>query len=173
MVKAIIFDRDGVLSKLVNGHAPWSLSDFTLYPDAKRALALTKRLNYKQFVITNQPDVMDRKLPLIDLQRMNEVLRRSLDIDGVRICLDRKSDRYKPKTGMVDELIDEWDIDVSKSFFVGDRWRDIVCGSRAGLTTILVRNAETQNDWPEEYNHIQPNFIVSDVLSACKLITEL
>ena len=173
MVKAIIFDRDGVLSKLVDGHAPWSLSDFVLYPNAKRALALTKRLNYKQFVITNQPDVMDKKLPLIDLQRMNEVMRRALDIDGVRICLDRKSDRYKPKTGMVDELIDEWDIDVSKSYFVGDRWRDIVCGSRAGLKTILVRNTETQNDWPDEYSHIRPEYTVDNVLAACKLITEL
>lgn len=173
MVKAVIFDRDGVLSKLIDGHAPWSLSDFKIYPNAKEALSITRDLNYKHFVITNQPDVMDRKLKHTDLVQMTDALRRQLPIDSIRLCLDRKSDRYKPKTGMVDELIQDWDIDISKSFLVGDRWRDIVCGSRVGLKTILVRNEETQNDWPEEYGHIKPNYTTTDVLGACRLIKEL
>ena len=173
MVKAVIFDRDGVISKLVDKHAAWKYEDFELYPTARAALNETKNHGFKNFVVTNQPDVLDGKLKLEDLHRMNSLMIKRLPIDNIKVCSERGSYRYKPNTGMVDELITDYKIDVKQSFFVGDRWRDIVCGKRVGLTTILIMNGETQTDWPEEYINIKPDYIVRTITRAVKLIAEL
>jgi len=173
MVKAVIFDRDGVISKLVDNHAPWSYDEFEIYPNARAALNETKNHGYKNFIVTNQPDINDGKLKLEDLNRMNALLMKRLPVDNIKICTERNSHRYKPNTGMVDELVADYKLDVKNSFFVGDRWRDIVCGKRVGLTTILITNSETQNDWPEEFSHIKPDYIVRNITRAVKIIAEL
>jgi D-glycero-D-manno-heptose 1,7-bisphosphate phosphatase len=173
MVKAVVFDRDGVISKLVNKHAPWSYDEFEIYHNARAALNETKNHGFKNFIVTNQPDINDGKLKSEDLEKMNNLLMNKLPVDNIKVCTDRSSLRYKPNTGMVDELIADYKIDIKKSFFVGDRWRDIVCGKRAGLTTILITNSETQNDWPEEFSHIKPDFTVRSITRAVKIIAEL
>jgi D-glycero-D-manno-heptose 1,7-bisphosphate phosphatase len=173
MVKAVMFDRDGVISKLIDKHAAFKYEDFELYPTARAALNETKNHGFKNFVVTNQPDVNNGELTMEDLNRMHTLLMKRLPIDNIKVCTERNSHRYKPNTGMVDELIADYKIDVKNSFFVGDRWRDIVCGYRAGLTTILITNSETQNDWPEEFINIKPDYVVRSITKAVKLIAEL
>lgn len=173
MVKAVIFDRDGVISKLVDKHAAFKYEDFEIYPTARAALNETKNHGFKNFVVTNQPDVKDGKLTMEDLNRMHTLLMKRLPIDNIKVCTERNSPRYKPNTGMVDELVADYKIDVKNSYFIGDRWRDIVCGKRVGLTTILITNSETQNDWPEEFSNIKPDFITRTITKAVKLIAEL
>ena len=66
MVKAIIFDRDGVLTNLVNHDddvtAPWSMNELSFTDTAKKAVDLAKQLGYNTFILSNQPDVNDGKI---------------------------------------------------------------------------------------------------------------
>lgn len=169
MVKAIFFDRDGVLCDLVHRTddirtAPWTREEFRLCPRIKDATDLT-RGTYKQFVVTNQPDVLDGKLTLDLLHEFHAQLYATCQFDDIVYCLERGSSHYKPNTGMVDDLITKYSVDVSQSFMIGDRWKDIVCGHHAGLYTIF-----TGAKYNDGGTHIYPDAIVPDVYAACELI---
>lgn len=171
MVKAIFFDRDGVLCDLVarptgQHTAPWTRDEFKMRPYIAEALALT-RAEYKHFVVTNQPDVLDGKLAFDDLLYFHECLYEIGHFDEIVYCLDRHSPNYKPRTGMVDDLVEKYNIDITQSFLVGDRWKDIVCGHHAGLTTIFVGAK-----YEDGGSGIGPDYSVTDVKAACDWIMQ-
>lgn len=169
MVNAIFFDRDGVLCDLVSrpdgtNTAPWAREEFHLRPRIKEAAALNRH-THKQFVITNQPDVWDGKLSLELLHEFHKILSTTCAFDEIVYCLDRTSPEYKPNTGMLTYLINKYDVDVTQSFLIGDRWKDIVCGHQCGVTTIF-----TGTKYNDGGTHIYPDIIVPDVYAACDLI---
>lgn len=173
--KAVLFDRDGVLNYLVeraNGEktAPWDVSEFDLIPGSKMAVDLVKSLNYKTFVVTNQPDVFDGHLLDSHLNIMSRMLKAWLRIDDVYIAYERGSAWYKPNNGMIETVIKDHKIDRGSSYIIGDRWKDIVAGHKSKLNTIFVGHEYT---YPLEYQDIQPDYIVDNVLQACTLIAEL
>ena len=173
MVKAIFFDRDGVLNELVEHSgvltAPWSFDEFKLFNHAHTAVDIVKRMGYTAFVITNQPDVYDSILPIYDLTKMMRQCT-LLGINDGLVAFERGSAWYKPNNGMIEELIKMYKVDRSQSYIIGDRWKDIVPGHNSKLTTIFVGKEYT---CPEKYNSIQPDYIVDNVLQACLLIEEL
>jgi len=172
--KAVFFDRDGVLNYLVDHDgiktAPWSLDEFKFVDGAKDAVALVKSVGYTTLVVTNQPDVNDGKLKANDLQFMTRMVKTWLGIDDVYCAYERNTKYYKPNNGMIEFFISKYNISRSKSFLVGDRWKDIVAGKKSELTTIYIGDEYTA---PEEYSDIKPDYIVSNVLQACVLIMEL
>ena len=173
MVRAVFFDRDGVLNELVNHDgvltAPWSIDEFKLIPGAEQAVEVVKDMGYTTLVVTNQPDVYDNVLKPLDLMRM---MRQCIDlgIDDGLYALERGSAWYKPNNGMLETLIKMYKVDRSQSYIIGDRWKDIVPGHKSKLTTIFI-GKEYQS--PEKYKEIQPDYIVDNVLQACCLIEEL
>jgi D-glycero-D-manno-heptose 1,7-bisphosphate phosphatase len=72
---------------------------------------------------------------------MHEKLRSELSIDDIVTCFHDDGDACgcrKPEPGMLTDAIRRRGIDPSRSFMVGDRWRDVTAGRLAGCTTILV-----------------------------------
>jgi D-glycero-D-manno-heptose 1,7-bisphosphate phosphatase len=174
MVKAVFFDRDGVLTKLISRGdiytAPWDIDEFEFLPYSKQAVDIVKDLGYKAFCVTNQPDINDEKMTETTFQMMCEIVCTSLGIDDIIAAFERGDAYYKPNTGMVDELVEEYDIDKSESYIIGDTWKDIVCGYRAGLKTIFVGQNYSS---PPEYTSVLPDYKVDDVFEAAKLIERL
>lgn len=168
MTKAIFFDRDGVLTKLIHRGteqtSAWHPEEFTLYPRIHEALALTRPF-YKHFVVTNQPGVRDGVLSVSVLHAFHHSLQREFGFDEIAYCSDRHSADYKPNPGAVLKLIDKYQIDPQQSFMIGDRWKDIVCGHRAGLTTIFVGAK-----YDDGGSQIYPSHTATDVYDACQLI---
>jgi D-glycero-D-manno-heptose 1,7-bisphosphate phosphatase len=171
--RAVFLDRDGVINKLVNHDgvytAPWSIKEFEIISGAELAIDVFKESGYNVFVVTNQPDVHDGKLDIKDLANMNIILK-MMGVDKVLCSLERGSAWYKPNNGMIETLCKERKIDRSSSYIIGDRWKDIVAGHKSRLMTIFVGKEYTT---PEKYNHIQPDYIVDNVLHAATLIMEL
>ncbi|MCI5221122.1 MAG: HAD-IIIA family hydrolase, partial [Candidatus Electrothrix sp. AR4] len=103
-------------------------------------------------------------------------------LDGLYICphhpeakeeLFRKScDCRKPKIGLLEQAAVELNLDLNRSFMVGDRWSDLKCGVRAGATSILVLTGYGRGDL--EYigpnQEIQPAAIAEDLSEATKWI---
>lgn len=140
---AVFLDRDGVINRAIvragKPYAPESLEALEILPGVATALADLKRAGFSLVVVTNQPDVA-RGLQSRDVvEAMHVHLAARLPIDEFRVCYHDNADECacrKPRPGL---LIDPPAFDLARSVMVGDRWRDIEAGHRAGVReTILI-----------------------------------
>jgi D-glycero-D-manno-heptose 1,7-bisphosphate phosphatase len=142
---AVFLDRDGVLNEAIirNGkpYPPADLSELVITSGACAALEELKREGFLLVVVTNQPDVARGKTKRVDVDDLNAQLAAILPLDAIEVCEhddDARCDCRKPKPGMLTRACDNLGVDLASSFMVGDRWRDIECGRRAGCRTILI-----------------------------------
>jgi D-sedoheptulose 7-phosphate isomerase len=142
---AIFLDRDGVLNRAVvrdgKPFPPPGLHDLEILPDAALALEELKSHGYPLYVITNQPDVARGNLTRAEVDAMNQRLASLLPVDDIFVCYHDDADHCacrKPKPGLIYEAQRKYNIDLTRSFLVGDRWRDIEAGHAAGCKTILI-----------------------------------
>lgn len=145
MRRAVFLDRDGVLNRnVVRGgrpYAPTSLAEFVVLPGVPEAVERLRAAGFFAIVVTNQPDVATGKQTLAILADMHELLLRSVPLDDIRVCSHTDTDACdcrKPKPGMLVSAAREHDIDLTRSYMVGDRWRDVAAGQAAGCTTVFV-----------------------------------
>jgi D-glycero-D-manno-heptose 1,7-bisphosphate phosphatase len=142
---AIFLDRDGVLNEAIVRHGkpypPRDLSELVITRGARAALEDLKRETFLLIVVTNQPDVARGKAARADVEKINAQLAAILPLDAIEVCEhdDREQcDCRKPKPGMILRAREKFGVDLARSFMVGDRWRDIEAGRRAGCRTILI-----------------------------------
>jgi D-glycero-D-manno-heptose 1,7-bisphosphate phosphatase len=156
---AVFLDRDGVLNRILieNGSpiGPRTLEDFVLIPGAAEAVTKLKKAGYTVVVVTNQPELARRRLEPAVLERMHDRLRAAVNVDAIYVCPHDDHNQCncrKPKAGMLLSAARDLNVDLSKSFMVGDRWRDIEAGRTAGCRTILVdyRYREPLENPPDE-----------------------
>lgn len=140
--RAVFLDRDGVLNRAeVRGGKPYppkSAAAVEVFPDAAAALSRLKSAGYRLVVVTNQPDVArgDQRREVVDA--INRKLAAELPLDEVRVCYHDDADCCgcrKPSPGL---LLQAPVPDLSQSVIVGDRWRDIQAGRRAGLRAAIL-----------------------------------
>lgn len=169
---AVFLDRDGVLLRetVRNGKPlpPTRPEEAILYHNVPQALERLHRVFSHIFVVTNQPDVARGTLGLDVVQNIHQVLLGHLPLTEILVCLhdDRdQCDCRKPKPGLLFKAAQRYHIDLTKSFMVGDRWRDIDAGACAGCTTILV-----DHRYDERAPEHPPNFIVSGINEAVDVI---
>ena len=143
--KAIFLDRDGVINKILfnNGKpfSPRKLDEFELLPKVEEALISFKEMGFLNIIVTNQPDIARGLMKIEELDSMHALIRKSLPIDDIYVCPHDDSDNCscrKPKPGMLLDAAKKWDIDLSRSFIIGDTWKDIEAGKAAGCKTILI-----------------------------------
>ncbi|HWK48167.1 MAG TPA: HAD-IIIA family hydrolase [Stellaceae bacterium] len=143
--RAVFLDRDGVINAIVERDgkpaSPRSLAEFQIDPEARTVLQALKAEGFHLFVVTNQPDIRRGLMDEAVLQSMSDLLMETLPIDEVSACLHDDRDACacrKPKPGMLLDLAERWAIDLDRSFLVGDQDRDVLCGLRAGCTTVLL-----------------------------------
>ena len=171
MKRAVFLDRDGVINRAVvrdgKPYPPASLEEIEILPGVHEALQKLHDANYLLVVVTNQPDVARGAAKREDVELMNAFLSSQLPIDDFKTCYHDSGDKCncrKPLPGALIEAAQEHNIDLSKSFMVGDRWRDVEAGASAGCKTFFInyRYAEQKPD--------APDFIVSSLLEAKKII---
>lgn len=143
--KAVFLDRDGVLVQLVDYPgvervSPHSMADFVILPGAKEFVQSIKNMGYCAIVITNQSGIADSSVAGEDLDAMHRRLKQETGVDDIFACPHADADQCqcrKPKPGMILDAADAHDIDLTRSFMVGDWWRDMDAGKNAGVKTIL------------------------------------
>lgn len=142
--RAVFFDRDGTLMEEAHYCADPAL--VRILPGVPAALRRLKDAGFLTFVITNQSGIGRGLIAEAQYRAVEtEMLRQAGGagmIDGIYFCADAPetaSARRKPEPGMVLEAAAEHGVDLTRSFFIGDKAADIECGRRAGTRTILVR----------------------------------
>jgi D-glycero-D-manno-heptose 1,7-bisphosphate phosphatase len=143
--RAVFLDRDGVISRCeVRGgkpYAPRRLEDFRLLPGAAAAVRSLKDAGFLVIVVTNQPDIGNGLVEARVVEAMHEKLRRKLPVDDIRMCphpRDANCACRKPKPGMLIAAARRWNLDLARSYMIGDRDGDVVAGSQAGCYTLLI-----------------------------------
>jgi D-glycero-D-manno-heptose 1,7-bisphosphate phosphatase len=142
---AVFLDRDGVLNEVIlrNGrpYSPADLSELVITPSARAALEELKREGFLLIVVTNQPDVARGKASPAEVDKINAQLAAILPLDAIEVCEhddEEQCDCRKPNPGMILRAREKLGVNLAASFMVGDRWRDIEAGRRAGCRTILI-----------------------------------
>jgi D-glycero-D-manno-heptose 1,7-bisphosphate phosphatase len=144
--QAVFLDRDGVLNRpsVRNGvaHPPASLEDLVVTPGAEAACGAFSRAGLLLIVVTNQPDLARGTADREVVDAINDQLRRHLGLDDVFVCAHDDADDCtcrKPRPGLLLDAAHRWSVRLGGSVMVGDRWRDVEAGRRAGCATVLVR----------------------------------
>ncbi len=145
--KAIFFDRDGVVNyRMVKDYVKRT-EEFNFIPDFFSFFLEAKRNGYYAFLITNQQGIGKGVMTEDDLALVHGLMQMTLQektgfcFDEIYYCTDlaeMKSLRRKPNPGMLLEAISKWNIDVERSWMIGDRRSDILAGTRAGVRTLLI-----------------------------------
>jgi D-glycero-D-manno-heptose 1,7-bisphosphate phosphatase len=145
MKRAVFLDRDGVLNATVLRKGvstpPANMNEFHILPGVPDACSRLKDAGFLLIVVTNQPDVSRGVTATECVQGINKEILSRLRVDDIRVCYHDDHDQCscrKPEPGLLLQAALDWKIDVARSFMVGDRWKDIEAGKRAGCRTILV-----------------------------------
>ncbi len=169
--RAVFLDRDGVLNKAViregRPYPPSGLFELEVAPGVDKGCKALRDAGYLLIGITNQPDVPRGKTEKKVVEEINGYLTARLAMDSIRVCYHDDADGCecrKPKPGLILEAAGERKIDLSASFMVGDRWKDVEAGRRAGCRTVLI-----DNDYAEP-GKSAPTFTVSSFEEAVQVI---
>lgn len=181
--RAVFLDRDGTLT-FDTGYT-YRVEDFRLLDHAVEGLQLLASLGLSLVVVTNQSGIARGRFTEGDMHRYNACLLQALREHGIVIAglyycpfhpdgigaYRRDSDLRKPAPGMLLEAAREHQLDLSRSFAVGDKKSDILAGQAAGCKTFLVRTGMAGQGEPELT--AQPDWVVADMLEAARIIRDL
>lgn len=170
MNKAVFIDRDGTIVEDI-GYVH-KIADFKLVVNAVEGLKLLKK--YKLFIVTNQAGIGRGFYKIEDFFNYNGRLLKELQKNGIKIgktyyCPHKPEDNCecrKPKTRLLKDAEKEFDIDLKKSFIVGDKKIDIELGKNAGCRTILVLTGNGM----KEKEGVKADFVAKDLIEAAKWI---
>lgn len=172
---AVFLDRDGVLTE-ERGYVT-SVEELYIFPFVEVCVRQIHEKGYYAIVITNQSGVARGLFSEDELLKMNDYLMRQTGVDAVYYCPHHPEgsvEKYrkvcrcrKPKIGMFQEACRKFDIDLAKSYMVGDRAGDIIAGQNVGVKTILVGSGYGTAKLEEK---VEANYICSDLRDVVKLL---
>lgn len=174
MKKAVFLDRDGVINKTIikmgKPRAPYTLDEFAYVEGVQEAVTLLKEHGFVLVVVTNQPDVARGWVSREQVDLVNDLVMKELKVDALKSCFHTEKDQCqcrKPRPGMLLEAASELDVDLSKSFMVGDRSSDIKAGQAVGCISILVGEGEADT------GELKPDYRCENLLQASKWLLNI
>ncbi|PID58986.1 MAG: hypothetical protein CR986_07215 [Ignavibacteriae bacterium] len=176
--KAVFLDRDGTINEDSGYIGNPNL--IKLLPGVAEGIKILKdELNFLIVVISNQSGVARGYFTVKDVlevnKRLNEILiSEDTKIDHFYFCphhpdfnSEEECNCRKPSPKMVLDAAKKLNINLDNSYFVGDKFSDILCGKNAGVKTILLKNSINEKKINQLKNsQNSPNFISSNFLDA-------
>jgi D-glycero-D-manno-heptose 1,7-bisphosphate phosphatase len=184
--RAVFLDRDGVINRNVLNPAtgefesPLTPDDFELLPGTLDALRALRSAGLLLFLVSNQPNIAKGKSTPEQLESIHQKFLSTLTQtriefahfyycfhhpQGIVSAYSGPCECRKPSPYFLMKAASEFDLDLSRSWMIGDRLTDIQCGHAAGVRTIFIHPAQSQ---PEAA--IQPDRIARDLLTAAQQI---
>ena len=184
---ALFMDRDGTVSEEV-GYVNHP-SRFRLFPYSAEAIKLLNDNDWLAIVVTNQAGVARGYFSEDVILRVHEQITHDLEnasakLDAIYYCAHHPSvgeppyrldcDCRKPKTGLIDRATADFEIDLERSWMVGDRYGDIELARNAKLHSAFVLSGYGRGEW--EYQRgswsMEPEVVAENLLEVVKIIVE-
>lgn len=199
MKPALFIDRDGTLNRMVydSNHgimdSPRRPDQVSLIPGAGVFLKEARHLGYFLVIVTNQPGIAKGTLTLPELDSVHQRLAELLDEEaagarwdalyfspyhpapgpGGRSEYTGVTDCRKPEPGMLLKAAAEHDLDLSRSWMIGDGIVDVQAGRRAGCRTLLLTSLKIQQvEQFFDLSEAKPDHVVSTFAKALAVIRE-
>lgn len=182
--RAVFLDRDGVIV-VEPPHYAHRIDQLKLISRASRAIKILNQKGFRTIVVSNQAGIARGYFKEEEARRFNKEMERRLRIQGAKIdavyfcphhpeaeeiSYRRVCRCRKPNPGMLHAAAKKFEIDLARSFLVGDKLSDIKAGKRVGCKTILVRtgHGKTQVYMRKEET---PDHVAPDLFGAVRFIT--
>ncbi len=170
--KAIFLDRDGVLNENKNGYL-YRFEDIEWKPYVVSSLKAFAKAGYKLIIITNQSGIArgyytEKQMHTLHRKMKTYLKEQGVVIDAVYHCPHGPTDGCscrKPGIGMLLQAATEQNLNLSKSWFIGDSDTDIIAGRHANVHTVYIGN---ETEYPE--HTLRPNHFVTNLKEAQKRI---
>ena len=170
--RAVFLDRDGVINQAIirdgKPYPPSSLDELIIVPGARESLDALKQAGLMLIVVTNQPDISRGVQTLGAVEAIHTALRQALPLDDFFLCAHDDSaqcDCRKPQPGLLIEASRKHNVDLSHSFMIGDRWRDVEAGANAGCATVWI-----DCGYRERQSSVKPSATVNSFCAAVNWI---
>ncbi|MCI8728165.1 MAG: HAD-IIIA family hydrolase [Hungatella sp.] len=182
--KAVFLDRDGTIN-ILKGFLK-KCDELELLPNTAEAIKKLNNSEYLTIVVTNQPVIARGECTVEDLEEIHKKMETELGkqgayLDALFYCphhpdsgfdgeikeLKIECECRKPKIGMLIQAAEQFNIDLRKSFYIGDTTTDIQTGINAGMKTILVKTGEAGED--RKYN-VSADYEAKGLLEAVEII---
>jgi D-glycero-D-manno-heptose 1,7-bisphosphate phosphatase len=148
----VFLDRDGVINKTFskNGKSipPRSVEEIEILPEVPEALEIFNKLALQIIIVTNQPDASRGSSTIKQIEKINLSVSELTGISKIYTCFHDYEDNCqcrKPLPGLLLAAAKDLDIDLSKSYMVGDRLSDVEAGNAAGCQSFLVNDEPFRN----------------------------
>jgi D-glycero-D-manno-heptose 1,7-bisphosphate phosphatase len=180
-------DRDGTVSEEV-GYVNHP-SRFRLFPYSAEAIKLLNDNGWLAIVVTNQAGVARGYFAEEVILQIHEQLQRDLETSGAKVdaiyyCAHHPSvgeppyrldcDCRKPRTGLIERAAADFEIDLQRSWVVGDRYSDIELARNAGLHSAFVLSGYGRGEW--EYQRaswkLEPDAVGETLLDVVRIVIE-
>ena len=175
---AIFMDRDGTVSEEVGYMYHAGL--FRPFPWAAEAIRKINDSGMKAILTTNQSGIARGYFKEEIVHQVHGILhaelqRREAHLDAIYYCPhapDGNCECRKPKPGMLLRAAREMDLDLSRSFMIGDRYLDVQAAHSAGVRTVLVRSGDGAGEVAKYADQAvpQPIHVADNLLSAVEAI---
>jgi D-glycero-D-manno-heptose 1,7-bisphosphate phosphatase len=194
MEKAIFLDRDGVVNEMIyypeHGilDSPFTAGQFRLIPGAAEGIKAFREMGFKVIIVSNQPGVAKRNYTEETFERIREKMRRELAkkgtaLDGEFYCLHHPQakvarlkevcDCRKPAPGLLLEAAEAMNLDLKKSWMIGDGLTDIQAGKKAGCRTILLGKMKCDLCRLMDETGARPDVVAADLPEAVRIVGEV
>lgn len=171
--RGFFIDRDGVINRcqMHNGVSipPKDLDSLQLLDGVEQAIEILKRTGIVPVVITNQPDVERGTQTRETVNQINRKIEVLTGITSFYVCYHDDASNCecrKPKIGMIKKASADLGIDIKRSYMIGDRWKDIATGQRAGVRESFFIDYAYSEKKPS-----QPYTLVKSLLEASLRVT--
>jgi len=169
---AVFIDRDGVIN--VEKNYLHKVEEFEFIEGVFESLKYLQSLGYLLIIITNQSGIgrgyyTKKDFDLLTVWMINEFEKNSIKIANVYLCPhapDENCNCRKPKTGMIEQALSDFDIDLKNSWLIGDKNSDIECAHNANIAnTIHVRSGHSFDEGSSK-----ADFIVDSIRNISAII---
>lgn len=191
MNRAVFLDRDGVINNLVYYNdagiidSPFTVDLFTMLPGAGESIKLLNDAGFKVVLISNQPGIAKGHFTEDTLRKMtkkmvDEIGLQKARFDGIYYCLHHPAGTVrnysvscecrKPKPGLLLQAAGDLEIDLTRSYMVGDSITDIQAGKAAGCKTILIGRFKCETCRLLDEQEAEPDKIALDIRESAQYI---
>ena len=149
-------------------YPPSGVGELKIVEGAGEALRGLKQAGFLLIVVTNQPDIARGTQDRAAVDTIHQALGEALPLDDFFVCPHDDADRCdcrKPLPGLLLRAAEKYDIDMSRSFMVGDRWRDVDAGASAGCATVWI-----DYGYREKHSAVDPSVKVESIRAAADWI---